>query len=178
MLKLEFCNHSPEGIQSCLVGRMLHLSSCSCVLCHVTVELLLCRFLCNFIDMFISSFIKVRAYQVSPTPVVTLSSMCCTSVIDWDYAVDMDFTDKMQAVWTDVQVAELVCCGSFMCDARGCKVVRSSQSIVASIAHLIKIPLYSSFLQVFPFMSSHLRSTLVSHQFTFVHCSIWFQKSQ
>ncbi len=35
--------------------------------------------------------------------------MCCTSVIDWDYAVDMDFTDKMQAVWTDVQVAELVC---------------------------------------------------------------------
>jgi hypothetical protein len=42
--------------------------------------------------------------------------MCCTSVIDWDYAVDMDFTDKMQAVWTDVQVVELVCCGGFMCD--------------------------------------------------------------
>jgi hypothetical protein len=72
MLRLEFCNNSPEGIQSCLVGRMLHLSSCSCVLCRVTVELLLCRFLCNFIDMFISSFIEVRAYQVSATPVVTL----------------------------------------------------------------------------------------------------------
>ncbi len=97
--------------------------------------------------------------------------MCCTSVIDWDYAVDMDFTDKMQAGWTDVQVAELVCCGGFMGDARGCKVVGSSQSIVASISHFIKIPLYSSFVQVFPL---HVKSLEIHSGQSSVHfCTLF-----